>query len=321
MSEAHPWGAIAVPVSDFNVRRVAEPTVAPCYWAKNPQGECLFVLELIGDFTREFRKEQPQIHGVNVDLRTTSPGTQRLVLTLEDQVNQDLFAGMCRTLTSALQRASDSASSLDMALKHIRRWKAFLAGRRSRLSPEEVRGLFAELTFLDEILNRGAPPESAIKAWLGPERSHQDFIYGDVAVEIKSLAGTERNCVHISSEDQLESLQRSCYLRLYRLSELPEAAQAINLNELVESVGKQITEADAIENWDRKLTAHKYVPLPDYDRPKLVVSGIRTFEVRDGFPRIVRSGLPPGLNNVGYEIRLEAITSFECDNKEVFAGM
>src|SRR5580704_15443954 len=112
MSESHPWGPIAVPASDFNVRRVAEQTAAPCYWAKNPQGECLFVLELKGDFSRAFRNEQPQIHGVNVDLRTTIPGTQRLVLTLEDQVNQDLFAGMCRTLTSALQRATDSASSL-----------------------------------------------------------------------------------------------------------------------------------------------------------------------------------------------------------------
>jgi len=322
MSESHPWGEIAVPVSDFNVRRVAEPTATPCYWAKNAQGECLFVLELNGEYSRAFRKEHPQIHGVSVDLRTTVPGTQHLVLTLEEQVNQDLFAGMCSTLASSLQRATDSASSLDIALKHIRRWKAFLSGRGgTRLSPEEVRGLYAELTFLGEVLARAASNESALNAWLGPERSHQDFIYGDVAVEIKSLAGTERSSVHISSEDQLESQQGDCYLRLYRLSELPEAAGAVNLNELVVSIGRKITDAEAIEILDRKLSAHRYVPLPDYDSPKFVVTGIRTFKVREGFPRIIRSQLHTGLSNVKYEIRLEAIAPFECDSKEVFEGV
>ena len=123
-----------------------------------------------------------------------------------------------------------------MALAHIRRWKTFLSGRSQLLSAEEVRGLFAELTFLLELIDRQASTTAAVEAWLGPEKSHQDFIFGNTAVEIKSLSGTERSTVRISSEDQLETLNDALFLRMYRLSSLPDAARAQSLNEIVAAV-------------------------------------------------------------------------------------
>ena len=77
----------------------------------------------------------------------------------------------------------------------------------------------------------------AVEAWLGPERSHQDFIFGNTAVEVKSLSGAERSSVRISSEDQLESLNDALFLRVYRLSSLADAAGARSLNEIVTAVG------------------------------------------------------------------------------------
>ncbi|WP_254229107.1 PD-(D/E)XK motif protein [Agrobacterium salinitolerans] len=43
-------------------------------------------------------------------------------------------------------------------------------------------------------------------------------MHGNTAVEIKSLSGTERSTVRISSEDQLESLNDNLFLRIYRLT-------------------------------------------------------------------------------------------------------
>jgi hypothetical protein len=270
----------------------------------------------------QYRKNVVTVNGIKVDLRGGNPGQQRLVLTLDKQVDRDLFEGLCRTLASSLEHATDSTSSLAVTLTHIRRWKAFLSGRGGpRLSPEEVRGLFAELTFLLQLIDRGASVPDAVEAWLGPERSHQDFVFRNTAVEIKALSGTERNEVRISSEDQLESLNDSLFLRLYRLSNLPDASTARSLNRMVTTVEGRLDDADAVVAFDRKLAAQGYAPHPDYDEPQFVVSEIRTYRVEPAFPRLIRSQLPSGVAKVAYDLELETIAPFQCDDAAVFEGL
>lgn len=181
-----------------------------------------------------------------------------------------------------------------------------------------MRGLFAEIVFLTELIDRQMSSSAAVEAWLGPERSHQDFIFGNTAVEVKSLSGAERSSVRISSEDQLESLNDVLFLRVYRLSSLADAAGARSLNEIVTAVQARLGEADAVEAFDRKLVAHGYAPLPDYDEPRFVVSDVRSYRVGDGFPRLMRSQLPTGIANVAYDIRLETIAPYECDEAAIF---
>jgi hypothetical protein len=321
MPDSSPWDGIAVPGADFNVRQIAGEMAVPCFWGRDTGGACLFIIELQGDHTAQYRRNNVRVNGIEVDLRAGIPGQQRLVLTLEKQVDRDLFEGLCRTLASALEHTSDSESALAVALAHIRRWKTFLSGRGGQhLSAEEVRGLFAELTFLLELMDRLPSTGAAIEAWLGPERSHQDFIFGNTAVEIKSLSGTERSTVHISSEDQLESLKDALFLRIYRLSNLPEARGARSLNDIVSAVQALIANAEVVEDFDRKLVIHGYAPLPEYDEPRFVVSEVRSYRVEQEFPRLIRSQLPVGITKVAYEIRLEAVARHECDGGEVFEG-
>ncbi|MBS0312153.1 MAG: PD-(D/E)XK motif protein, partial [Proteobacteria bacterium] len=281
-------------------------------------GACLFIVELQGDHAAQYRKNAVTVNGIDVDLRAGDQGQQRLVLALERQVDRDLFEGLCRTLASSLENATDSASSLAVSLAHLRRWKTFLSGRSQHLSAEEVRGLFAEITFLLELIDRQILSNAAVESWLGPERSHQDFIFGNTAIEIKSLSGAERSTVRISSEDQLESLNDALFLRIYRLSGLADAAGARSLNEIITAVQARLGEADAVEDFDRKLVAHGYAPLPDYDEPRFVVSDVRSYRVSDGFPRLIRSQLPTGIASVSYDIRLETIAPYECDGGAIF---
>lgn len=320
MSETSPWDDISVPSAELNVRLVAGETAVPCYWGRDIGGACLFIVELHGDYTDQFRRHSTVVKGIDVDLRSSEAGKQRLVLTLDRQVDRDLFEGLCRTLSTALARASDSSSSLAVALAHIKRWKAFLSGAGHTLSSNEVRGLFAELTYLLELADRCGSTAAAVEAWLGPDRSHQDFIFGNTSVEIKSLSGTERSSVHISSEDQLEALNDHLFLRVYRLSDLPESAAALSLNEIVTRVHGHLEQAEALDAFDRKLVAQRYAPMPDYDEPKFVVSGVETFRVAGDFPRIVRSLLPSGIATVGYDIKLEALVPYVCENEAAFGG-
>ena len=120
MTEQSRWDEIDIPDSDYNVKRVAGTMAVPCYWGRDVSGACLFIVELEGDNTAEFRKSIVRVNGIGVDLRTGN-GQQRLVLTLEKQVDRDLFSGLCRTLASTLEQVGDSTTSLSVALAHLRR--------------------------------------------------------------------------------------------------------------------------------------------------------------------------------------------------------
>lgn len=319
MTKASPWDGINVPVSDFNVRTVAGDTSVPCYWGKDALGACLFIVELDGEFTVQFRKNHVMLKGVDVDLRSGSvPGQQRLVLTLDNQVDRDLFEGLCQTLVTSLGHASDSASSLAVALEHIRRWKNFFSGNTQHLSAEQVRGFFAEISFLGELIHETGAPSKAVDAWLGPDRGQHDFVFDSTAVEIKSLSGAERNSVRISSEDQLESLNDRLFLRVYRLNTTTNSTGSNSLNSIVESVRGLIDEAKASDSFDRKLATYGYAPLPHYDEPAFVIKEVRTYRVEEGFPRLVHSQMPSGVTRVSYDIGLEEISSFQCDDSTVF---
>jgi len=322
MSRQTPWDDIRTPAVDFTVRLAAETGRIPVYWGKDKDSHCLLIVELEGEHNVQFRKDAVQIQGLRLDLRQEDIRQQRLVLILEKHVDQDIFAALCETLIGALVPIADPATGLAVALAHLRRWKAFLAGKRSRLlSPEEIRGLFAELLFLRS-LYQGAnlPEENAVESWCGVEGVHQDFIFGNTAVEIKSLSGKERNAVRISSEDQLEGLSDNLFLMIFRLSEMPESDEALSLNDAVRRIENELTEAGALENFTGKLAAYGYLPLPKYDQPILQTTSTKTYRITADFPRLVRAHLPDGVTRVSYEIELEKISPFEVDQEQIFRG-
>ena len=166
--------------------------------------------------------------------------------------------------------------------------------------------------------SQGFSENDALESWQGPETSHQDFIYANTAVEIKSLSGRERNTVRISSEDQLEGVNDNLFLRIYRLVDMPESDKSRSLNAMVREMEDQIQDADALEKFSEKLAKAGYVELRDYDSPEFIVAEENTYRITKEFPRLIRSEVPEGIVRVGYEIQLEEIRSFLCDADEVW---
>lgn len=320
MSRNVPWDGIPTPSSDFTVVRVADTPGVAIYWGRDVSAQCLLIVELEGDFTAQLRRDTVSLHGIGVDLRNSdSAGFQRLVLTLARHIDSDLFLGLCETLIESLRAVTDSAVALAVTIAHLKRWKAFLAGRNARrLSPEEVRGLFGELHVLRLLYQETLTQAAAVDAWSGPDDSHQDFIFASRAIEVKSFSGRERNTVRISSEDQLASLAEELFLLTQRLSDLPDHPQALSLNEIVALIERELSEAEAIEQYTYKLADFGYAPLFDYDSPRFVVSGLQGYRVTDTFPRLIRSELPQGVTRVSYDIMIETISPFVCEEAELF---
>lgn len=314
-----PWDEIRLPDAEYNVRLIAGTDSIPLYWGKDTAGDCLFIIELQGDHREQFRKSSTSIHGISLDLRGFDVTTrQGLVLKLEKQVDKDIFLSLCETLIASLRSVTDSGTAFAIALTNIKRWKTFMSGRNRRiLSPEEIRGLFSELQFLRFLYQARLNHKAAIEAWVGPEGSHQDFIFGNTAVEIKSVSGRERSTVRISSEDQLETLCDNLFLVIFRLNEMPESRQAMSLNELVRFIEEELNDADAVEELLRRLAVYGYVEIGEYDKPKFVVAARHAYFVNKDFPRLIRSRMPDGIVRTTYEIELEKISVFTCDMARV----
>jgi hypothetical protein len=314
MSRRVPWDEIATPEGDYNVRLIPGERATPCFWGKDVDGRNLFVIELEGHHSQQFSKDKPVLNGISVDLRQAeNPGKERLVLALEKHLDADLFLGLCETLLESLSPVENSSAALAVSFNHLKRWKAFLAGRNARLlSAEEIRGLFAELLLLRTLYGQVLTTRGAVEAWSGPERVQQDFVFADRALEVKSVSGKDRSTVRITSEDQLETVTAHLFLVTFRLTDTGGDEPGISLNALVKLVEEELDEAEAIEQFAGKLASLGYAPLPDYDTPTFVNSATQAYEVLEGFPRLVRSSLPAGIARVSYQIELETIAPYEC---------
>lgn len=320
-SKPTPWDEIRDPGSDYNVRLIEKSGPIPLYWGKDAAGYCLFIIELQGDHTEQFNADSTTVHGIQVDLcLLDSNRCQGLVLKLEKHVDRDLFYGMCQSLVMSLKSANDSSEAVAITLTHIKRWKAFMAGKRARLlSPEELRGLFAELSFLRLLYKEFLNEYDSVKAWCGADGVHQDFIFGNTAVEVKSITGRERSRIKISSEDQLETLCDNLFLTVFRLSENNDSQKSLSLNDLIYTIENEISDHSALEVLSSQIAAYGYVKLREYEQPKYIIAGPYSYEINPGFPRIIRSELPEGITKVGYEIDLENILNYKCDLKKIWS--
>lgn len=316
MNDELKWEEIEKPSGDINVRRVPNESNLLMYIGKDIDGRCLFIIELEGDHIKYFKKNVVKLLGIEVDLRSAG-ANQRLFLILESQINRDLFGSLCISLIGVLKNVKDSSVGLSIVFEHLKRWKAFLSAKKvKRLSPEEVRGLFAELEFLKRLL-KSFPNDmrTLLEAWLGPEASHQDFIFSNTAIEIKALSGRERNTVKISSEDQLEGLSDNLFLKIYRLDEHQSIPGTTSLNGQIKDINGILVDPDDQELFLEKLSSAGYLPLDIYEDTHFQVLDEKTYKVVPEFPKIASSALAEGISKVRYEIGLQALEQFICDNK------
>ena len=68
---------------------------------------------------------------------------------------------------------------------------------------------------------------------------------------------------------------------------------------------------DALDLFNAGLSEAGYVARPEYDAEQWVPAGARSYEILDGFPRLVASALPPGVLHVRYDISPAECVAFE----------
>lgn len=312
------WRDIA-PAADphaDNVRRASSTHPLDFFRGRNHVGQYIFSLTA-DDSCRELPKP-PKLNGIDVAVERRPGDGARLVLTLEDPDQFDIFRALCGHLLDATADHLRDANGpgLRLVLRRLADWHNMLRRRREGLlTTEEIIGLVGELLFLwGEVMPR-AGVGGGIAAWRGAHRDEQDFAIGAWQIEVKTQLSTSDQRLLISSEAQLDTAGSRLLLCHQAVARAPAGGGAISLNALVDDLTREFTSAGPLilEQFEAALEACRYDRRDDYDEPEWLLTDRRLFEVRGDFPRLTPAMLPTGVHAVSYSILLSACESFAVD--------
>lgn len=299
-----------------NVRRASTTHPLDFYRGRNHVGQYIFVLNA-DDGCRELPKP-PKLNGIDASVESRPSDGARLVLTLEDPNQFDIFGALCGHLLDATADHARGANGpgLLMVLRRLADWHNMLRRRRDELlTSEEVIGLVGELLFLrDQVMPR-AGVSGGVAAWRGAHRDEQDFAFGAWQIEVKTQLSTSDHRLLISSEAQLDTAGSRLLLCHQTIARAPAGGGAVSLNALISHLTQETTTAGpgVVEQFEMALEACRYTKRAEYDEAEWLLTDRRLFEVRDAFPRLTPGMLPAGVHAVSYAILLSACKGFAVD--------
>ncbi len=245
-------------------------------------------------------------------------GRTRLLLSLTNARFQDIFYPLCADVVRYLSMAVSETEAVRSFISRLVRWQAFL--RRydpGGLSLEERRGLFGELTFLSDLLLHGLASHEAVHAWKGSKGANHDFQLRSGNVEVKATSANTPHSIRISNVGQLDEQGVSALFLLLIILDENESGQA-SLPEMIHWIRSNL-DGTAADDFEESLIDAGYLDLHAeiYSSPRYTVRSRRYFRVQDGFPRLLASTLPSGVEDVRYSVAVAACVAFECNEEQV----
>jgi hypothetical protein len=179
--------------------------------------------------------------------------------------------------------------------------------------------LFGELLLLRDLMVPTVGGTAAVGAWRGPSRAAQDFVLGDVALEVKSSRAKSAERMSIASELQLDdSPFRALGVAFVLLSDGGRNCEG--LNDLVHSIEVALATNELARRafldklleagWIRAHSAR-------YNDTRFFVRSKLYFRVVPGFPRIIPGGFPAGVGGIRYTVDVSSAEPFKVDEEAV----
>jgi hypothetical protein len=254
-----------------------------------------------------------------IDERWHEDNLLRLAVTLERPDLRDVYEILVLDLI-AVAAASPSA---ELAIQHIVRrletWQVCLRARRRGLQQAELVGLFGELTVLERLAVEIGLPQ-AIASWTGPLDGLHDFESAGRAIEVKSTIGVSHH-IRVSRLDQMDA-EGLDHLVLVRCR-FHEAPEGVSLPELIGTLRSKIngTHPASMAEFSDKMMRTGYLDADAefYAATRIVLTEIRAFEVREGFPRLTRACVPPAIVDAAYSLDERQLAAFTMESDELRA--
>ncbi|RZJ91908.1 MAG: PD-(D/E)XK motif protein [Chryseobacterium sp.] len=258
----------------------------------------------------------------NVEMQVLhESGRVNLVFMLMDRNLAGIFTLFVEDLLGTVASLDDQQDVWNASLEIVGLWKRmFESVARHGLSPQQQQGLYGELFFMDYALDKGVDMAAVLFGWQGPDAMNQDFIVGDLAVEVKTSIANNP-ALHISNELQLSMANLSAlYIFFLELQERPQR-QGVTLNAMVDSLrGKFAGSLPNLNLFEEKLIRAGYHQehYNSYASRSYLLRNLTVFNVSPGFPALVAEHLPSGIHNVNYRIERSACDGFEIEEEFLF---
>lgn len=251
--------------------------------------------------------------GVEVQVLSMNDQQRELVLILLEDELTDVFTMFIEDIIQSLLPIDNSEEALSIISSRINYWrKLFGKFTGGLLTPQQQRGLYGELYFLQLLLKSQLNHQRIINAWQAPEGSNQDFYFNGKAVEVKTSIANNPS-IKIANEFQLDitGLQQ-LYIAFYRINEYPDNRNTL-LN-IISEIRIILNLSIGLKNeFNLKLESLGLTPETEeeYDKTGYIIRSEFYYRVTDKFPKITPDTIVDAVSRVSYEIAPSDCKDFE----------
>ncbi|MEK5208592.1 PD-(D/E)XK motif protein [Psychrobacillus sp. FSL H8-0510] len=245
-----------------------------------------------------------------------------LVISQKVESSEEIFEAVLQNLVENME-TNEGTSLFNLIYRVLDRWNQFFTkDRKAKLNREQQIGLFGELSYIHEAINRYPLAASGIvDSWKGPMGNRVDFSLGSYGIEVKTISLKLRSQeVHISNEKQLElnELIKTIYLYVIEIEE--NDVNGSTLNDIIEEIRQVLCELDSasLANFNNKLIELGIVETI-YDDKYFVKTDEAVYSVKENFPCITSNMLPAGVTNVSYTLNLSLCKPFKVSSTELYS--
>jgi len=183
-----------------------------------------------------------------------------------------------------------------------------------------VKGLIGELLLVRDLIRNGFGRMDTVRAWQGPGRGLHDFVMGDgLAIEAKVSTSTSSSGFKVANLEQLDDEGLGCLFVCH--TALVSDASGVSLPGLVAEL-RAILEVEpaAFSEFEQRVLMAGYVDAhrERYANLSYRSTARRFFRVVSGFPRLLRSSVPPGIKGCTYTVDVGACEQFTIEAAEVY---
>ena len=258
-------------------------------------------------------KSRPLVQGLRIEA-VEEYGRVGVRLVPSDIGDLQVFFSLCAYLNRKLRVCLTANEIARELLRELKLWKVFFGSGAKPLTFEAAIGLMGELLTLSEVVSSSTLSEiEALDCWKGRPRGLHDFELPKCALEVKSSIEKANMRFNISVANQLDDLPGRELFIVHQLF-LPDP-QGSSLVSILQGLEKLLKTEPARRRLAEIVHTSGYHPIHDEiyccDDFKVSCEGDKTYEVVDGFPRLLSSSFAPEILIKSYSIDVDACSSFE----------
>lgn len=244
--------------------------------------------------------------------RQRTDGRWTLTLSLTDNAYKDIFLLFCGDIIDSSRPIASKSKAVKFIIRRYKEWKEMLAdSRKDVLSESQIKGLLGEMYYLQAYLAPQYGIDYAATSWTGPDKLHQDFIFGDTWVEVKTISSSKSE-VNISSVEQLDCSDPGELVVVCADRTSTTNDKALNLNMLYKHILVRITDDSIKTDFSMMLLRFGYFPRSEYEAAEHTyeIKQVYRYSVTPSFPCLRRCDLPSSIVEANYTISLPSIQAF-----------